>query len=263
MINGIYYPRRATMVMKPGMNREQYEKGYWETDKYVNCVIGVANEVARLAVADGIKAVEQSPLYRHQIKSWCKQTFQEQERYENSHLRKFLRDQQQVFLDFLDACEREFRPHIFNIYMGAKQVMDRHRVSDTELKARVECGRIVAMMACANFDTLMKVHREKYGADYTCLFQQFRYTRPMQLWTKVAEAVVINDTGDETLSLTDDENLKLAYDVMARKLADTDLISRIGYVAIEQNPEIAARYASDEDLQALQRQYGEKVKGQY
>ena len=83
----------------------------------------------------------------------------------------------------------------------------------------------------------------------------------MQLWTKVAEAVVINDTGDETLSLTDDENLKLAYDVMARKLADTDLISRIGYVAIEQNPEIAARYASDEDLQALQRQYGEKVKG--
>lgn len=263
MINGIYYPRRATMMMRPGMDSKQYELGYWETDKYVNCVIGVANEVARLALADGIKAVEQSPLYRHQIKSWTKQTFQEQERYENLHLRKFLKDQQQVFLDFLDACEREFRPHIFNIYMGCKQVMDRHGVSLSELKARVECGRIVAMMACANFDTLMQAHREKYGADYTCLFTQFRYTKPMQLWTKVAEAVVINDTGDGTLSLTDDENLKLAYDVMARKLADYGLISKIGYTAINLNPEIAARYANDEDLQALQRQYGEKVKQQY
>lgn len=263
MVNGIYYPRRATQLMRPGMTREQYEHGYWETDKTVNTIVGVANEVARLAVADGIRAVEKSRYYRHEVKHWTKETFAEQEKYESCHLRKFMKDQQQVFLDYLDAVEEEYRPHIFKMYMSLKQVMLRQKQNDAEVKARVECGRVVAVMACANFDVVMETSRQKYGADYTALFRQFRYTAPLQAWTKVAEKIVVNDHPETPCSLTDDENCQLAYDILARKLANFDIINRIGFTALSQNEEIARRYASEEDLRELQEAYGRKAVGQY
>ena len=245
--------------MRPGMTREKYEHGYWETDKLVNCIVGIGNEVARLAISDGISAVEKSNRYRHEVKHWTKETFREQEAYENMHLHKFLSDQQQVFLDFLDAVEKEFCPHIFKMYMSLKLVMLKHRQGDSDLKARVECGRVVALMACANFDVIMQDSKQKYGADYTALFQQFRYTKPLAAWTRVAEKIVVNDHPEQELSLTGDENCQLAYDILARKMADFELINRIGYVALAHNQEIAAKYASEEDLRELQEAYGEKL----
>lgn len=263
MVNNIYYPRRATRLMRPGMTREQYENGYWETDKIVNCIVGISNEVARLAIADGISAVEKSKFYRHEVKHWTKETFREQEAYENGHLRKFMKDQQQVFLDFLDAVEKEYRPHIFKMYMSLKLVMLKHRQSNAELKAKVECGRVVAVLACANFDAIMEAHRKKFGADYTALFQQFRYTKPLAAWTRVAEKIVVNDHPEQDISLTGDANCQLGYDILARKMADFDLMNRIGCVALRQNMDIAEKYANEEDLQELREQYGEHAMAQY
>lgn len=257
MINSIYYPRRATMMMRPGMTREKYEHGYWETDKLVNCIVGIGNEVARLAISDGISAVEKSKLYRHEIKHWTKETFKEQESYEGEHLSKFMKDQQQVFLDFLDAVEKEFTPHIFKLYMSLKLVMMHHRQNNAELKAKVECGRVVATMACANFDVIMDTCKKKYGADYTPLFQQYRYTKPLQAWTRVAEKIVVNDYPDKELSLTNDANCQLAYDILAKKMADFELINRIGYAALKLNPETAAKYATEEELRELREEFGD------
>ena len=249
--------------MRPGMTRQQYENGYWETDKIVNCIVGVSNEVARLAIADGIKAVEGSRLYRHEVKHWTKKTFSEQEAYENGHLRKFLKDQQHIFLDYLDAVEEEFRPHIFKLYMSLKQAMDRQHQGNSELKARVECGRVAAVLACANFDDVMKSHLEKYGADYTALFQQFRYTQPLHCWTQVAQRIVRDDHPETPTSLRDDEQCQLAFDILARKTADFELINRIGYVALSQNEEIARKYADEDDLRELQLAYGQHAASQY
>lgn len=68
MTNGLYYPARATRKMRIGITRKEYEKGFWETDKLINTVVGIGNEMARLAISDGIKTVEQSPFYKHQVK---------------------------------------------------------------------------------------------------------------------------------------------------------------------------------------------------
>lgn len=261
MINPLYYPGQATRLMGPNMTREVYENGYFETWRLVNCIIGVGNEVARLAIADGIKAVENSDLYRHDIKHWTKETFRQQENYENNHLRTFMQDRQKMFLDYLDAVEKEFRPHIFKVYMSLKQAMDRNQQSLSELKARVECGRVVATLACANFDVLMDAHREKYGVNYTALFQQFRYTQPMQAWSRVAEKIVRDDHPDRPTSLSDDPNCNLAYDILGRKMADFELINRIGYVAIQNNLETAYKFAKEEDIKELIKTYGVQKTG--
>lgn len=256
MTNGIYYPRRATRLMRPGMTREQYMHGYDETDKLVNTVIGMNNEVARLALADAIYAVEKSEYYRHEIKKWTKETFKEQEAYEGRHLSKFFKDQQQVFLDYLDAVEKEFKPHIFNMYMSLKMAMMKAHQHEAGLKAKVECGRVIAMIACANFDVLMREHKKKYGADYTAVFEEYRYTKPLALWSKVTERIVVDNHPENPTSLTDDAMCKRSYEVLACKMCDYKIINRIGCVAISQNKETAKKYANEEELKELFNSYG-------
>lgn len=261
MINGIYYPKRATQMMKlarPGITRKDFEQGYMETDKLVNTIVGLGNEVARLALADAIYAVEKSDFYFFNVAKWTRKTFEEQESYEHRHLHKFFKDQQQVFLDYLDAVEEEFRPHIFKMNMSLRLAMLRQKQSNAILKAQVECGRVIAKLACDNFDALMEAHRKKYGVNYAAHFQEFRYTKPLALWTRVTRLIVTDDHPEDNNSLTDDKNCQLAYEVLARKMCDFKLINRIGYVAISKNREIAEKYATMEELQELQDQYGER-----
>lgn len=59
------------------------------------------------------------------------------------------------------------------------------------------------------------------------------------------------DDPDDYINLNDDANLRLAVDVLARKLSDADVLNRIGRHALEQNLEVAQRYASQEDLEEL------------
>ena len=51
--------------------------------------------------------------------------------------------------------------------------------------------------------------------------------------------------------MNNDPNLRLAADVLARKLSDADILNRIGKHALEHNLETARKYATKEDLEAL------------
>lgn len=53
--NPLYYSNRHSreiMAANPNMTRERYEKGFDRANSLVNTMIGVANEVARLAISD-------------------------------------------------------------------------------------------------------------------------------------------------------------------------------------------------------------------
>ena len=170
--------------------------------------------------------------------------------YEARHNRNF-GDRLKLWLDYLDDVEAEYRPHIFNIYMSVKQVLDRHRQSRSELKARLECGRICATAACGEFDTIMADMKQNYGADYTPHFEAGRYTAPLHAWTQLCDIYVQTDDPDDFISLTEDPNCHLAFDVLCRKLNDPDMLNRVGKKAIEQNLETARQYATEEDLVEL------------
>ena len=253
MPNPYLYLKRHNMQLTlsaPGLTSEKYMEGFERTNTLVNTMVGVANEVARLAIADGIKAVKQEGLYRQRTKQLCNETFARQEAYEARHNRNF-GDRLKLWLDYLDDVEAEYRPHIFNIYMSVKQVLDRHRQSRSELKARLECGRICATAACGEFDTIMADMKQNYGADYTPHFEAGRYTAPLHAWTQLCDIYVQTDDPDDFISLTEDPNCHLACDVLCRKLNDPDMLNRVGKKAIEQNLETARQYATEEDLVEL------------
>ena len=139
MANPLYYMHRhaqQVMIENPGMTQERYMEGFDRTNTLVNTMIGIANEVARLAISDGIDAIKQEGLYKQKTKQLCNETLRRQEAYESVHNANF-GDRLKLWLDYLDGTEDEYRRHIFNIYMAVKQTLDKHKQSRSELKARL------------------------------------------------------------------------------------------------------------------------------
>lgn len=251
--NPLYYVRRHSnqiLAENPHMTQELYMKGFDRANSLVNTMIGIANEVARLAISDGIDAIKKAGLYKQKTKQLCNETFRRQEHYEAIHNSNF-GDRLKLWLDYLDGTEDEYRKHIFNIYMAVKMALDKHKQTNTELKAKLECGRICAEMAVGQFDALMRDLKDKFGVDYTPLFVAGRYTDPLYSWKQVCDLYVKTDDPADDIDLNSDDNLRLAADIMARKLSDHELLNRIGKHAIEMNLETAKKYASKEDLEEL------------
>lgn len=251
--NPLYYMRRHSdqvLAENPTMTRERYMEGFDRANSLVNTMIGVANEVARLAISDGIDAIKHAGLYKQKTKQLCNETFRRQEAYEAIHNSNF-GDRLKLWLDYLDGTEEEYRKHIFNIYMAVKMVLDKHKQTNTELKAKLECGRICGELAVGQFDALMNDIKLKFGVDYTPLFVDGRYTDPLYSWKQVCDPYVKTDDPADYINLNGDANLRLAADVLARKLSDHELLNRIGKHAIEMNVETAKKYASEDDLKEL------------
>jgi hypothetical protein len=251
--NPYYYMRRHSnqvLAENPGMTQERYMQGFDRTNALVNTMIGIANEVARLAISDGMDAIKKAGLYKQKTKQLCNETLRRQEAYESQHNSNF-GDRLKLWLDYLDGTEDEYRKHIFNIYMALKMTLDKHKQKNADLKARLECGRICAELAVGQFDALMADMKRKFGVDYTALFAAGRYTDPLYTWRQLCDIYVKTDNPDDYIDLNKDANLVLAAEVLARKLSDEELLNRIGKHALEQNIEVARRYANEEDLEEL------------
>ena len=249
--NPYYYMRRHSnqvLAENPGMTQERYMQGFDRANSLVNTMIGIANEVARLAISDGMDAIKRAGLYKQRTKQLCNETLRRQEAYESIHNSNF-GDRLKLWLDYLDGTEDEYRKHIFNIYMALKMALDKHKQKNADLKARLECGRICAELAVGQFDALMADMKRKFGVDYTALFAAGRYTDPLYTWRQLCDIYVKTDNPDDYIDLNKDANLVLAAEVLARKLSDEEMLNRIGKHAIEQNLEVAQRYASREDLE--------------
>jgi hypothetical protein len=251
--NPYYYTHRHSnqvLAENPGMTQERYMQGFDRTNALVNTMIGIANEVARLAISDGMDAIKKAGLYKQKTKQLCNETLRRQEAYESQHNSNF-GDRLKLWLDYLDGTEDEYRKHIFNIYMALKMTLDKHKQKNADLKARLECGRICAELAVGQFDALMADMKRKFGVDYTALFAAGRYTDPLYTWRQLCDIYVKTDNPDDYIDLNKDANLVLAAEVLARKLSDEELLNRIGKHALEQNIEVARRYANEEDLEEL------------
>lgn len=252
--NPIYYPHHyAKQVLRdcPAITEQKFMEGHDRANSLVNTFVGIANEVARLAICDGIDAIKKAGLYRQKTKQLCNETVRRQEAYETIHNSNF-GDRLSLWLDYLDGTEEEYRHHIFVLYNAVKMALDKHHQSHTELKARLECGRICAEMAVAQFDAVMRDMIEKFGVDYTPIFRRGRYTEPLSTYKRLCDLYVKSDDPNDTIDLNKDENLVLAADVLSRKLNDPNLLNRIGEKAIKQNIEVARKYVSEEDLRDIE-----------
>ena len=246
---------------------EQYHK----LNSLMNLVVGAVNTIAGKAVIDTKNELyKRKDLWRHEIKYNARLAEKKYYDYEKVHMRNF-GVRYNLFLDYLSAIEDNIGKDVDMLTYSIAQVLSKHNQTDAMLKAQIETARTMCEYACCVFDRLVeeankKVYKEscKYSFsamqvekpfDYTPCFAPVRLTSVFCHWDKVT-ARLCKSENDVPISLDDDPNCKLAFQIIERKIVSEDFLNKAGYDALKLNPECIKESISDEDLKELEGKFG-------
>ena len=239
----------------------------------MNLVIGAVNTIAGKAVIDAKDELfRRKDLWRFEIKKNARLAEDAYYEYEKVHTRNF-GDRYNLFLDYLNAVEDNIEKDVNMLTMSIAQVLTKHNQKDSMLKARVETARTMSEYACSMFDSLIEKANNKVNTrcmklilsrkmkpfDFKPSFAAGRITGVFHYWDKVTSVLCKPDNKGESISLNDDPNCKLAFQIIERKLTSEDFLNKAGYDALKLNPECIKGSISEEDLKELEDKFGKIV----
>ena len=244
---------------------------FYKLNSLMNLVVGAVNTIAGKAVIDAKNELyKRKDLWRQEIKYNSRLAEKAYYNYEAIHTRNF-GDRYNLFLDYLSAVEDNIGKDVDMLTYSIAQVLSKHNQKDAMLKAQIETARTMCEYACCVFDRLIKeankkVYNEccKYSLstmqlrkpfDYTPYFAPARLTSVFHYWDKVT-ARLCKSENDVPISLDDDPNCKLAFEIIERKIVSEDFLNKAGYDALKLNPECIKESISDEDLKELEDKFG-------
>ena len=253
---------------------EQIQKHIGENfnklNSLINCVVGAVNTIAGKAVVDTKNELyKRKDLWRQEIKLNARLAEKAYYDYERLHTRNF-GDRYNLFLDYLSAVEDSIAKDVNMLTYSIAQVLTKHNQTDAMLKAQVETARTMSQYACDIFDTIIREANKKVSDlciqnfksvrlrkpfDYTPYFAPARLTSVFHYWDKVTSRLCKTE-GKEPISLNDDPNCKLAFQIIERKLTSEDFLNKAGYDALKLNPECIKGSISEEDLKELEDKFG-------
>ena len=253
---------------------EQIQKHIGENfnklNSLINCVVGAVNTIAGKAVIDTKNELyKRKDLWRQEIKMNARLAEKAYYDYEAIHTRNF-GDRYNLFLDYLSAVEDSIAKDVNMLTYSIAQVLTKHNQTDAMLKAQVETARTMSQYACDIFDTIVREANKKVSElciqnfksvrlrkpfDYTPYFAPARITPVYHYWDKVT-AKLCKTEGNVPISLNDDPNCKLAFQIIERKLTSEDFLNKAGYDALKLNPECIKGSISKEDLKELEDKFG-------
>lgn len=244
-----------------GNERAKYlMEEYDHLSSIVNIIIGAVNTLAGNALIDAKNELyKRKDLWRHDVKFNAHNAEKEYYKYERLHTSNF-GEKYNLFLDYLNAVEDEFKKDIQILKLSIWQVLTKNNQTDAKLKAEVETAWILARYAICVFDKIMEEAKNKTGFDYTPFFNKGRLTSTFHYWDLVDERICKADKGSGKISFDDDENCKLAFRIIEKKMMSEDLPNKAGYIAIKQNMELVGKSVSVEDFKQLEEKFGNKVK---
>ena len=243
---------------------------FYKLNSLVNLVVGAANTIAGKAVIDAKNELyKRKDLWRQEIKMNARLAEKAYYDYEAIHTRNF-GDRYNLFLDYLSAVEDSIAKDVNMLTYSVAQVLTKYNQTDAMLKAQVETARTMSQYACDIFDTIIREANKKVSDlciqnfksvrlrkpfDYTPYFAPARLTAVFHYWDKVT-ARLCKTEGKEPISLNDDPNCKLAFQIIERKLTSEDFLNKAGYDALKLNPECIKGSISEEDLKMLEDKFG-------
>ena len=252
---------------------EQIQKHIGENfnklNSLINCVVGAVNTIAGKAVIDTKNELyKRKDLWRQEIKMNARLAEKAYYDYEAIHTRNF-GDRYNLFLDYLSAVEDSIAKDVNMLTYSIAQVLTKGNQTDAMLKAQIETARTMTQYACDIFDTIIREANKKVSElciqnfksvrlrkpfDYTPYFAPARLTSVFHYWDKVT-AKLCKTEGNVPISLNDDPNCKLAFNIIERKLTSEDFLNKAGYDALKLNPDCISSIAK-EDYQELVDKFG-------
>ena len=235
----------------------------------MNLVIGAVNTIAGKAVIDAKDELfKRKDLWRFEIKKNARLAEDAYYAYEKVHTRNF-GDRYNLFLDYLNAVEDNIEKDVNMLTMSIAQVLTKRNQKDSMLKAKVETARTMSEYACSMFDMLIEKANNKVNTrciklilsrkmkpfDFKPSFAAGRITGVFHYWDKVTSLICKPDHKGESITLNDDPNCKLAFEIIERKITSEDFLNKAGYDALQLNPECISTIAA-EDYQELVDKFG-------
>lgn len=235
----------------------------------MNLVIGAVNTIAGKAVIDAKDELfKRKDLWRFEIKKNARLAEDAYYAYEKVHTRNF-GDRYNLFLDYLNAVEDNIEKDVNMLTMSIAQVLTKHNQKDSMLKAKVETARTMSEYACSMFDMLIEkannrvntrcmkliLSRKMKPFDFKPSFAAGRITGVFHYWDKVTSLICKPDHKGESITLNDDPNCKLAFEIIERKITSEDFLNKAGYDALLLNPDCISTIAA-EDYQELVDKFG-------
>lgn len=232
---------------------EQFDK----LNSLCNLVVGAANTIAGKAVFDARDMLKQrKDLWKFEVKCRATKATQAYYKYEKVHMKNF-GDRYNLFIDYLDSVEEDIQPHVDKLCYSIAQVLSKYNQKDSMLKARLETARTLCEYACGVFDRIMKEAQERTHHNFANVFAPARLTEVLFQWNCVTSNICRTEPKGLDISLNDDPNCRLAFEIIERKLVSEDFLNKAGYEALKLNPE-CIKTISEEDYRELEEKFGEK-----
>lgn len=219
----------------------------------VNLVVGAVNTIAGKAMFDAIERIKATPYFRQSVKFELNQAARLYYAYEKLHMTNF-GDRKQLFYDYLDQAEADIQKHVNILRMSIKAMLDKYGQTETELKSYVETGRTLLDYACHIYDTQIEIANSRCpDVDFNKWMNPARLTGVLKHYENASD-IICKTEGNVTIDLNKDKNVKLAFDIIQTKVTSEDFINRVGYEALELNPE-CRKYVNEEDYKELEERY--------
>lgn len=257
------------MIENKNQWNEYINAEFAHLNSLMNLVIGAVNTIAGKAVIDAKDELYQrKDLWRFEIKKNARLAENAYYEYEKIHTRNF-GDRYNLFLDYLSAVEDNIAKDVNMLTMSIAQVLTKHNQKDSMLKAKVETARTMSEYACSMFDMLIDKANDKVNThcmnlilsgkmkpfNFKPYFAAGRITGVFHYWDKVTSVLCKTDNKGESITLNDDPNCKLAFEIIERKITSEDFLNKAGYDALQLNPECISTIAA-KDYQELVDKFG-------
>lgn len=178
------------------------------------------NDIVCGRVIEDMEALAKTAYCKFRVKAIARQITAARHEYERL-LNEILAERSEFFANANDAFTEEVDRHVTTLYFSIKREFDRHRITDSDLIARMETTRTLCDFACQQFDLRME---ELATLDARFRVFRLRYLRLTNL-TRLYGLLMPTFRIPCTVDLNTADCL-LAIDILARKLVDGNIIAK-------------------------------------
>ncbi len=206
------------------MDREQIRRKVFEYSTRLNVTLGSIDDLADSMMRDSIEMFKKKGIFRQTLKYHSKQALKESERI----LSCYRQGTQAPYLDFLDIIQDEIQPDIERLYYAIKHVLDRNKVEDAEMRARVLQTYVMTEMAMKGYERFKDLLERTTHSRLEKALHELNPANVIFHWRQVTE-IIFGRIHDE---IAQDANVSTGVEVVCQKLFDIDWLEEKAQRAI-------------------------------
>lgn len=226
------------------INKERAAAIFHEYTAIVNTTANSVLDMAHSYILDTIELLKRQGLYRMDVKRYCRQTITEIERINSVVKVNVTKEHEQLYLDMLDTLADDAKPDLFKLQMSLKQVYDKHRTPNTDLLIPIEMAWYMLCLATVIHSDICKAVKIKCGVDPSGFYQPVNPQAAFKHWDKVALRLC-HYNAELHHDLQNDSNIRLALDIVQRKITDFNRLDDNCAEALRLNPDVVEQYKKE------------------